>query len=246
MRVRRRNVRALVGTMIVLIATLLVASCNSTPAGHEPDSTSPTSSTANSNNLPSLAGAMGKLQHAIEKPDSPFHLSFKKLRSDGDSSQCEADVSSDGITGQQTNMSPARKIGDEAFPASTQVRTLAGKPPGSLAWGIVRTNLLMAYMSEQIGDAQQGLKYVGEEQTGGYNSRRYDFDLTNISSDAKKALILTNAFGGGRQLKDYNVKGSAWLSKDDDRMVKFEYDAIMLFNDGENDTTHYEGIVTKK
>ncbi len=246
------NERWVATAAAILIATALMASCNSTPARHEPDSVSPEPGTAssnsnsNSNDPPSLDGAMNQLQHAIEKPASPFHISFKKVRSDGFSYQCEADVSADGITGQQTEVSPATKLDKDVFPASTQVRTLTGTPLGSLAWGIVRTNIFMAYLNGHIGDAQQGMKYVGEEQTGGYDARRYDFDLANVSSDAKKALQLASTFGGGRQLKDYNVKGSAWLSKDDGRMVKFQYDSTMLFSDGENNTTHYEGIVTKK
>lgn len=51
---------------------------------------------------------------------------------------------------------------------------------------------------------------------------------------------------GVRKLKDYNVQGSGWIAKEDGRMVKFQYDSIMLFSDGENDVTHFEGLVTKK
>jgi len=220
-----------------------IVGCSSAPSRHE---TKSSSRAANADDLPSLADAMDKLQSAMEKPSSPFHLSLKKVQSDGYSYQCEADVSSDGITGQQTDVSPTTHIGNEVFPASTKVRNLNGSPVGSSSWGIARTGILMAYMNGRIGDAQPGVKYVGEEQTGGYAARRYDFDLTGIEADAKKAMMIGNSFGGGRQVKDYNVKGSAWVAKDDGRMVKFQFDSFMLFSDGENYTTHYDGVVTKK
>ena len=51
---------------------------------------------------------------------------------------------------------------------------------------------------------------------------------------------------GMRQTKDYNVKGSAWIAKDDGRMVKFSFDNIYTFSDGKTDSTHFEGTVTKK
>jgi hypothetical protein len=51
---------------------------------------------------------------------------------------------------------------------------------------------------------------------------------------------------GMRQTKDYNVKGSAWISKDEARMVKFSFDNIYTFSDGKLESTHYEGTITKK
>ena len=79
----------------------------------------------------------------------------------------------------------------------------------------------------------------------GTAKRVYDFDLTGVNADIKKAMELGNSLGM-RQTKDYNVKGSAWIAKDDGRMVKFSFDNIFTFGDGKIDSTHFEGTITKQ
>ena len=56
---------------------------------------------------------MDKLEESIHKPSAPFHASFKKSDSDGFTYECEADISPDGITGQQIDSNPATKVGDD-------------------------------------------------------------------------------------------------------------------------------------
>lgn len=231
-------------TAAICVAALVLAGCAS-PAPKPELRTN--QATTGSEEIPDLAEAMDKLQHAIENPASPFHLSLRKVDSDGFSYHCEADVSAQGIFGKQTDVSPTTRIGSDVFPASTRVRELKGTPIGSPDWNMVRTGIVLGFMNGHIGDAQAGVKYAGDETAGGYAAHRYDFDLTNVSSDAKTAMTMGNTLmPGSRQLKDYNVKGSAWIAKEDGRMVKFNFDSIMLFSNGENSTTHYEGVVTKK
>lgn len=235
---------AMAGSMLV---AFLTSACRSTPANRESLTSSanpaPTTFNINSNSTPGLQGAMGKLLASIEKPAAPFHVSFKKIAPGGFSYATEADVSSDGITGKETDLVPNTQV----FPASAKVRDINGVPLGGSSWGRERTTMAMAYLNGHIGDAQEGAKYVGDEQVGGFDTRRYDFDLTDINSDSKKAMVGGSSFAPGvRKLKDYNVKGSGWIANEDGRMVKFQYDSIMLFSDGENDVTHFEGLVTKK
>ena len=192
-----------------------------------------------------LQAAMNKLQALLEKPAGPFHVAFKKLSAGGFTTECEADVSADGIIGKQTDFAPTTKVGSDTFPAHTNVHDLKGTPIGSPEWGYARGSIIGAYLNGHIGDAQQGVKYAGDEQTGGYDARHYDFDLANVDATIKQAMNLSNAVGL-RQTKDFNMKGSAWIAKDDGRMVKFQYDTIYTFADGTTDTTHYEGVITKK
>lgn len=221
----------------------LTSACRSTPANRETLTSSSNLAPTSSNSTPSLQGAMEKLLASIEKPAAPFRVSFKKIAPGGFSYATEADVSSDGITGKETDLVPK----DQVSPASTKVRDINGVPLGSSSWGMERTTIAMAYLNGHIGDAQEGTTYVGDEQVGGFDTRRYDFDLTNVNSDSKKAMVGGSSFAPGvRKLKDYNVKGSGWIAKEDGRMVKFQYDSIMLFSNGENDVTHFEGLVTKK
>lgn len=220
-------------------------SCTSTAAKRATDAGKAKSSLAQPGDPDDLQAAMDKLQASLEKPASPFHASLKKSGMNGFSYQCEADVSADGISGQQTDFSPATQVGSDVFPANTRTRQLNGAPYHSQDWYTVYGGISMTFLNGHIRDAQPGVKYTGDEQTGGYDARRYDFDLTGVDADIKKAMSLGNA-AGLRQTKDYNVKGSAWIAKEDGRMVRFRFDNIYTFADGKLDGTHFEGTVTRK
>lgn len=234
--------RLLTGGCLFMGLAILVA-CTSTPVGHK-SSSRPQATAAPASDSADLQAAMNKLQESIHKPSAAFHGSFKKSTSDGFSYECEADISGNGIAGQQTDNNPATKIGDDVFPANTRTRQLNGTPYGSPNWAAAYGGISMTYLNGHIGDAQPGVKYVGDEQAGGYEARHYDFDLTGVEADIKKAMVVGNALGMG-QTKDYNVKGSAWVAKDDGRMVKFSFDNIYTFSDGKLDSTHYEGAIKK-
>jgi hypothetical protein len=240
----RRQERVLL-SIAVCCGLALSLSCSSSPAKRLNDSGKAKSSLAKPGNPDDLQAAMDKLQASLEKPAAPFHASFKKSGVNGFSYQCEADVSADGILGQQTDFSPATEVGSDVFPASTRSRELNGTPYHSQTWYTVYGGISMTFLNGHIRDAQPGVKYAGDEQIGGYDARRYDFDLTGVDADIKKAMTLGNA-AGLRQTKDYNVKGSAWIAKEDGRMVRFRFDNIYTFADGKLDGTHFEGSVCKK
>jgi hypothetical protein len=226
------------------MVSLAMTSCTSKPVAHAA-SASTTPGTAQLRKGDDLQAAMDKLEESIHKPSVPFHASFKKSDSDGFTYECEADISPAGITGQQIDSNPVTKVGDDVFPANTRTRQLNGTPYGSPNFQTAYGGISMAYLNGHIGDAQAGVKYVGDEQTGGYDARHYDFDLTGVDATIKRAMTIGNSMGM-RQTKDYNMKGSAWIAKDDGRMVKFSLDNIFTFADGKTSDTHFEGLVTKK
>jgi hypothetical protein len=234
--------------MLLVIAIccciVLSLSCTSSPAKRRPDALKAKSSVTQPSDPDDLQAAMDKLQASLEKPAAPFHASFKKSGVNGFSYQCEADVSADGISGSQTDFSPATQVGSDVFPANTRTRQLNGTPFHSRDWYTVYGGISMTFLNGHIRDAQPGVKYIGDERIGGYDARRYDFDLTGVDADIKKAMSLGNA-AGLRQTKDYNVKGSAWIAKEDGRMVRFRFDNIYTFADGKLDGTHFEGTVTR-
>ncbi len=227
-----------------LLGLTILAGCTSTPIGRK-SSAVPKPTAAQPDNTADLQSAMDKLEQSIHNPSAPFRASFKKTTSDGFSYECEADISSDGIAGQQTDNNPTTKVGDDVFPANTRTRQLNGTPYGSPNWQTTYGGISMTYLNGHIGDAQPGAKYVGDEPVGSYDARHYDFDLTGIDADIKRAMEVGNAVGL-RQTKNYNVKGSAWIAKQDGRMVKFSFDNIYTFSDGKVDSTHYEGSIAKK
>jgi hypothetical protein len=246
----RKRTRSLIvsTTLLVLVA---LAACksrsreNATLASTASTGTANVAATRAAGNNDDLQNAMDKLEKSIHDPSAPFHGSFKKSTSDGFSYECEADISAAGITGQQTDNNPATKMGNDVFPANTRTRQLNGTPYDSPGWQAVYGGIVMAYLNGHIRDAQPGVKYVGDEPAGGYDTRRYDFDLTGVDADIKKAMGVGNALGM-RQTKDYNVKGSAWIAKDDGRMVRFSFDNVYAFSDGKAESTHFEGLITRK
>lgn len=228
--------------LVVLLFAIFQLGCTSSPSKR--GATAQAETKAQTSSLDDLQAAMDKLDASIKKPPAPFHVSFKKSTSDGFVYECEADISSDAITGQQTDSNPTTKVGDDVFPANSRTRQLNGTPAGTPNWEYAYGSL-NPYMNGHIGDAQPGVKYVGDEQTGGYDARHYTFDLAGVDADIKKAMQMGNSLGL-RQTKDYNVKGSAWIAKSDGRMVKFSFDNIYTFSNGKIDSTHYEGTITKK
>lgn len=239
----RRGKKAFI-SIAACCSLALSLSCTSTRANRRSESGKAKSSVTQPSDPDDLQAAMDKLQASLEKPAAPFHASFKKAGMNGFSYQCEADVSADGISGQQTDFSPATQVGSDVFPANTRTRQLKGTPFHSQDWYTVYGGISMTFLNGHIRDAQPGVKYIADEQAGGYDARRYDFDLTGVDADIKKAMSIGNA-AGLRQTKDYNVKGSAWIAKEDGRMVKFRFDNIYTFADGKLDGTHFEGSVTK-
>jgi len=236
-----RRIALIAASALLTLATL--TSCTSKPGAHiaSATSTTPTTQTRGGD----LQAAMDKLEESIHKPAAPFHASFKKSDSDGFTYECEADISPAGITGQQIDSNPATKVGDDVFPANTRTRQLNGTPYGSPDFQTAYGGISMAYLNGHIGDAQEGVKYVGDEQIGGYDTRRYDFDLAGVDARIKRAMKMGNAVGL-RQTSDYNMKGSAWIAKEDSRMIKFSFDNIYTFSDGKTSDTHFEGTITRK
>jgi hypothetical protein len=236
-----RRIARIAASALLTFATM--TSCTSKPGSHAASASSTTATAEPRSD--DLQAAMDKLEESIHKPSAPFHASFKKSDSDGFTYECEADISPAGITGQQIDSNPATKVGDDVFPANTRTRQLDGTPYGSPNFQTAYGGISMAYLNGHIGDAQDGVKYVGDEQIGGYDTRRYDFDLTGIDATIKRAMKTGNAVGL-RQTSEYNMKGSAWIAREDSRMVKLSFDNIYTFTDGKTSDTHFEGTITKK
>lgn len=215
-------------------------------------STTATTGYHSAKGMPYLPDAMTKMGDSILKPTSPFHLSFKRVDSDGSSYSLEEDVSPGAMTGQETQVYPKTQAdpgGTKVFPRNATA--------GTHEWVMTANAIQLAYLNPMnIRDAQDSVKYVGDEQAGGYDARRYDFDLSKLPASERAGTVMAGkwlggvmngATGGGHAvMKDYNVEGSVWLAKDDGRMVKYSYDYVTTFTDGSQKSTHYEGLVSRK
>jgi hypothetical protein len=80
---------------------------------------------------------------------------------------------------------------------------------------------------------------VGDENVNGYATTKYLVDTTHQSEAEKSAGFL-------RQLKDYNITGTAWVLKDANCILKYDINDEQVGKDGSIKKTHYEGTVTKK
>ena len=80
---------------------------------------------------------------------------------------------------------------------------------------------------------------VGAENINGYDTVRYVVDTTHQSQMEKSAGFL-------RQLKDYNITGTAWVLKDTGCVLQYEIDDERVADDGMVSKTRYEGTITKK
>jgi hypothetical protein len=202
--------------------------------------------------MPYLPDAMSKMGDAIMKPAGSFHLAFKKEDSDGTSFALEEDVTPTAMTGQETQVYPKTQSdpgGTRIFPRNATA--------GSHEWVMTANAIQLAYLNPMdIRDAQDSVKYVTTEQVGGFEARRYDFDLSQLPASERAGTVLggkllggiVNSATGGKSavMKDYNVKGSVWLAKDDGRMVKFSYDYSTTYTDGTQKTSHHKGMVSRK
>jgi len=80
---------------------------------------------------------------------------------------------------------------------------------------------------------------VGAENMNGYDTVKYVVDTTHQSQTEKSAGFL-------RQLKDYNITGTAWVLKDTGCVLQYEVDDERVADDGKVSKTRYAGTITKK
>ena len=237
------------GTALALMSLLTFAGCQRS-VGTIPADTASSSAhagAANPNHLPSLGDAQNKLEDLITQPASPFRLTYLKTGSDGYSCSYDVEVSPKGIKGKETLVrSPSKP--NPPFDARTQVRDLDGSPIGSNSWRFIANDLLSS-LGDDLQYASPGLRYVADESSGGFDTSHYDIDLANIAIRNQSLPVnagLVTAASSSQQPKYYSIKGSAWIAKDDGRLVKAQYDRITTFSDGTKAALHYDLAVTKE
>ncbi len=78
---------------------------------------------------------------------------------------------------------------------------------------------------------------VGPETINGFETVKY------IVDNSKQDLMERVGFTG---MKDYNVKGTVWLTKDSGCILQWAMDSQTTHKDGTISKIHYEGTVTRK
>jgi hypothetical protein len=236
-------------TALALVSLLGVLGCHRTAGASLPESpaTQKQETAQNLSRLPSLKDAQNKLEDAIIQPASPFHLTYRKDMPDGYSCFYDVEISPTGIKGRERvvrQQAAANYISD----SRSEIRALDGTPIGSNSWRFI-TNDLLTSLGSDLQYAEAGLKFAEDELSGGFDTRRYDFDLTDVEVGSKavpvNAGLVSNSLPP-QPPKYYSFKGSAWIAKDNGRLVKAQYDHVSTFANGSKALVHYDLSTTKQ
>jgi hypothetical protein len=185
-------------------------------------------------------------------PATPIHFSNKENESDGSFKDFEADLAGDTFDRTISERHPATDVDRE-------LNTVPGGIPIRIRDGFAETTRTIHYTRSDesgwregangiaLGGTPWGLfvdkptvTRVGTENVNGFDTIKYAVDTSHESQLEKSALLLTG------QLKDYNITGTAWATKDTNCILRYVIDFEEDNKDGTVRKTHYEGSVAEK
>ena len=187
-------------------------------------------------------------------PATPIHFSNKENESDGSSKDFEADLSGDTFDLTFSERHPAtdfdRKLNEDfakvAPPTpikdgfAENTRTNHYTRSDQSGWRVGPNSVALGGTPWGLFVAKPTVTRVGTENINGYDTIKYAVDTTHQSQLEKSAFLLA----GG--LKDYNITGTAWATKDTNCILQYVIDFEQDGKDGTVSKTHYEGAITKQ
>jgi hypothetical protein len=167
------------------------------------------------------------VQTMAQNPPYAFHFSASRSQTDtGERSTTEAEISPRMI---DLTKSDSSSKATTHWPRSDET-----------GWAMAIKSMAMAGPWMQLNMAKFATKRVGPEMVNSFEAMKYDVDTTNDDPNDKAG------YNAGMNARDYNIVGSAWLSKDTGCILKYVLDFEVDAKDGKISKTHYEGTVTKK
>ncbi len=237
-----------------LLLVLLAAACNSRQA-RDVRRTSEQASTHESNPvLRSLDNSSYCVQNITQGPPSatPIHFSYKKDSTDGSSTDYEADLAGDTFDVTIHNRRPATDI-------DRQVNGVPGAKPVSIhdgfaeslqtnhynrsddrGWVLAGNGVVLGVTPWQLFVTKPTVTQAGSENVIGYETTKYTVDTRQQSSIDKFAG------SNGWNVKDYNITGTVWVTKDTACILEYTIDLEKIGKDDKVSETHYQGIMTKR
>jgi hypothetical protein len=182
---------------------------------------------------------------------TPLHFSYKQDSSDGTSKDYEADLAGDKFDLKIQTRHPATDLDRElnAVPGAKAVPVQDGfadslqtnhyKRSNPHDWALAANLMVTEAAPWQLFIAKPEVTQVGAEDVSGYETLRYTVDTSRQSPTDKAAAI------AGWNLKDYNITGSVWATKDTGCILQYAINLEKTNKDGKVDRTHYQGAVTK-
>jgi hypothetical protein len=208
------------------VALLYVAACGCHSASSnksEQDTARPENQVSQSDFDP---GSADFCQETMAKnPVGPFHFSSVRTQpGTSDSLSVQADVSPEKI--------------DLTDRTATGTTTNHYRRTDKSGWTMAVTTMAMSSPWMDRNMAKFDMKEVGHEKINGFDTIKYTVDTSKDPSDKQTYL---QAMG----LKDYNIVGSLWLTKDTGCILKYVIDDTDYSKGGAVTKMHYEGSVSK-
>lgn len=235
---------------------LAATACNFSSPKKNTEKSSSTQSSGGANHLePQLVGGRYCVETMAQNPPgpaAPIHFSYKVNVSDGSAKDWEADLSGDTFDVTFKERRPAsdvdRQLNAEPNLPHTPIHdgfvetehsnhfTRADKAGWTSGWGGMEQSASPWSLFVLKPTTTPG----GFENIGGFETLKYIVDTTHQSQLEKYAGTL------GWGVKDYNITGSAWVSKDGGCILQYAIDLEKDGKDGKVGKSHYEGGATKK
>jgi hypothetical protein len=180
------------------------------------------------------------------------HFSYKENKGDGSSKDYEGDLQGDKIDSSVHEKHVATDMDREL----AQLKTAPGPPvvdgfvettrplhetrDDRSGWSMGSGGQVQAFTPWGLFIAKPNVKQAGSENVAGFDAVKYSVDTDGQSQLDKMPLTMA----GG--LKDYTIKGDAWVDSKQQCILKYNIDYDEVMKDGTERKTHYEGNTTRQ
>jgi hypothetical protein len=240
-----------IALIVALIATFTIAGCKSHAKVREEAAKAEAADTSAPSHFAGGTYCLDTFAHGAAL-SQPVHFSYKKSETDGSFKNFEGDLSGDTLDSSVHERRPATDIDREMNKdkALTPVSIVDGfvettrtnhYTRGDMsAWSMGSTGAVQAFTPWSLFIAKPEVKEVGTETVAGFDGLKYSVDTAQQSQLEKSPLTM---MGG---LKDYTIKGNAWVDKSQQCILQYTIDYEEVSKDGSVKKTRYEGSTTKK
>jgi len=194
------------------------------------------------------------LETYAQGPAQPnkVHFSYKESESDGSFKEYEGDLAGDNLNSSVHEKRVASDMDREmatdpkmSAPAVVNgfvenTRTLHSMRSDRSGWVMGSGGQVHAFTPWGLFIAKPNVKEIGTENIAGRDAMKYAVDTDGQSQLDKMPLTMT----GG--IKDYTIKGSAWVDGKQDCILQYNIDYNEVLKDGSQRKTHYEGSTTRQ
>lgn len=214
-------------TFAMSLALVVATGCNVAPSKKNAEQKEPASSDNQARQSDFDPGAADFCQETMSKdPTQPFH--FSSLRTQ---------IGTSDLLSVEANVAPQRidLINRTRVGTTTNHYQRSDKS----GWAAAVTMMAMASPWMDRNMAKFNMKKLGPEKINGFDTVKYVVDTTKDRSNKEGYL---QAMG----LRDYNIVGSLWLTKDTGCILKYAIDDTDYSKNGAVSKNHYEGGVSKR